>query len=181
MCPSGLDKSPSDSTDTERSVRKSVPPNAWWNPCRKGEFENARPPLCPGVCQFVPAFTFTYCRSAVEKRGIQKLLKRWTRRSWCFVGDSKICAAFFVQRRAGSVTSAWPERVRTTFGIAGKKSLSQLRRVCPSTDDSSRSSSIRKRQHARPASVSTPRGPPLVKSAFASASVVFAVTSRSGG
>ncbi len=58
-----------------------VSPNASWKPRRNGELENARPPLWPGVCQFVPALTFTYCLSAVEKRGSQKLLKRCTIRS----------------------------------------------------------------------------------------------------
>ena len=82
VCASGLDRSPRDSTETERSVRNIVSPNASWNPRRNGEFANARPPLCPGVCQFVPALSVTYCLSAVEKRGIQKLLKRWTSLSW---------------------------------------------------------------------------------------------------
>ena len=82
VCASGLERSPRDSTDTERSVRNIVSPNASWKPRRNGEFANARPPLCPGVCQFVPAFSVTYCLSAVEKRGIQKLLKRCTMRSW---------------------------------------------------------------------------------------------------
>ena len=167
MRASGLERSPSDSTDTERSVRKIVPPNESKNPRRNGDVEKARPPLWPGVCQFVPAFVVTYCLSAVEKRGIQKLLKRWTIRSWHLAGCVKTVKSFFVQRRAGIATSGCPRHVTTTFGMAGKKSFIHARRGRPSMSADMNASSMRKRQHARPASVSTPRGPPLVKSARA--------------
>ena len=133
------------------------------------------------MCQFVPAFVVTYWRSAVEKRGIQKLLKRCTMRSWHLAGRVKTENSFFVQRRAGSGTSGWPGRVTSTFGMAGKKSFSQARSGRPSTDSDMKSSSMRNRQHARPASVSTPRGPPLVKRARARFPASFTVTSFSGG
>ena len=133
------------------------------------------------MCQFVPAFVVTYWRSAVEKRGIQKLLKRCTMRSWYLVGCVKTEKSFFVQRRAGSGTSGWPGRVTSTFGMAGKKSFSQARSGRSSMESAMKSSSMRNRQHARPASVSTPRGPPLVKSARARPSGALTVASFSGG
>ena len=117
----------------------------------------------------------------MEKRGIQKLLKRCTIRSRHFAGCVNTAKSFFVQRRAGSATSGWPGRVTTTLGMAGKKSFIQARSGRPSMSADMNPSSMRNRQHARPASVSTPRGPPLVKSARARSSGAWTVTSFSGG
>ena len=58
--PSGSERSPSDSTDTERSVRKIMEEKASWKPWRKGERSKALPLLWPGVCQAVPARRRTY-------------------------------------------------------------------------------------------------------------------------
>ena len=46
--PSGSERSPSDSTETERSVRKIMEEKASWKPWRKGERSKALPLLWPG-------------------------------------------------------------------------------------------------------------------------------------
>ena len=118
--PSGEERSPRRSTETERSVRKVMSPKSSWKPRRKGELSNALPPLWPGVCQLVPARLQTYSRSAVQKRGDQNERNaRWSfsrlRSGW-----RKISAGRALQRRVGAGGSASPGLVRTTFGIAGK-------------------------------------------------------------
>ena len=108
VCTSGLERSPRDSTDTERSDLKIIEPNASWRPRRNGEAEKALPPLCPGVCQLVPALTCTYWRIALQKRGSQNDLKRWTIRSWWTAGFASTSAPFFDHRLCGTTTGAFP-------------------------------------------------------------------------
>ena len=95
-------------------------PKSSWKPRRKGELSNALPPLCPGVCQLVPARLQTYSRSAVQKRGDQNERNaRWSL-SRLRSGWRKISAGRALQRRVGAGGSASPGLVRTIFGIAGK-------------------------------------------------------------
>ena len=155
--PSGSERSPRDSTDTERSVRKIMEEKASWKPWRKGERSKALPLLWPGVCQAVPARRRTYCRRASQKRGSQKEAKRWPRRSRWRMGLASTEKGFCDQRRLGRCSLAWPGRVTRTLGMAGKKVRNHVGMGRPAMACSKRgrppsSSSSRKRQHPQPAS-----------------------------